>query len=182
MKTISTFFKVFFYGLASVIAIFVLITLFATFKACEGSNEGYSANNQEGYSVYGWQIDTIIDPMTSKKTVQHKSVSKEQYEFQFPYNGGSKLILLIKEGLKKQVIFQITKGQILTNTKIMVRFNDAQPISYSVNEAVDYSSDIVFVSYANDFLSRIKKADSIKVQVNVFEEGSPVYTFYTSNY
>ena len=131
-----------------------------------------------------WLVKESIDEMTDTKNVW-KSLDSENIEhFSFPYEGGSSLNLCVRY-MKKygtDVILTISKGQLLSNeyngtNYVTVRFDDDAPQKFYTNDAADGSSDYLFLANARKFIKRAKTAKSIKIQVPVYQEGNPTFTF-----
>lgn len=131
-----------------------------------------------------WQVTESLDEMTDSKNVWKTVVSENLAHFSFPYEGGSSLSLCVRY-MKKygtDVILTISKGQLLSNeyngtNYVTVRFDDDAPQKYYTNDAADGSSDYLFLRNARKFIKRAKTAKSIKIQVPVYQEGNPTFTF-----
>lgn len=131
-----------------------------------------------------WQVSESVDEMTDSKNVWKSLVSENLAHFSFPYEGGSSLNLCVRY-MKKygtDVILTISKGQLLSNeyngtNYVTVRFDDDAPQKFYTNDAADGSSDYLFLRNARKFIKRAKTAKSIKIQVPVYQEGNPTFTF-----
>lgn len=131
-----------------------------------------------------WLVKESIDEMTDSKNVWKSLDSENLAYFSFPYDGGSSLNLCVRY-MKKygtDVILTITKGQLLSNeyngtNYVTVRFDDDAPQRFYTNDAADGSNDYLFLRNARKFIKRAKTAKSIKIQVPVYQEGNPTFTF-----
>lgn len=134
-----------------------------------------------------WQYSEDVDQMTSKSAYFATLQSVNDVEFKFPYNGGSNLILVVRKHPKygTDVYIKITKGQFnhgINGAKILVRFDDAQPVTYSCNTPSDNSSDLLFINDAKGFIKKLKNSKQCKIQAEFFNGGNPVFTFITQNF
>ena len=80
------------------------------------------------------------------------------------------------------VILTLSKGQLLSNeyngtNYVTVRFDDDAPQKYYTNTPADGSSNVLFLNNAKKFIKRAKTAKTIKIQVPVYQEGTPIFTF-----
>ena len=131
-----------------------------------------------------WQVSESVDEMTDSKNVWKSLVSENLVHFSFPYEGGSSLNVCVRY-MKKygtNVILTISKGQLLSNeyngtNYVTVRFDDDAPQKFYTTEPADGSSDCLFLTNARKFIKRAKTAKSIKIQVPVYQEGNPTFTF-----
>lgn len=128
-----------------------------------------------------WDYSTSFDEMTEKTMYFATATSINSHEFEFPYNGGAFLYLIVRNmNGKNEVLVQISKGQIhgsLNNEVIRFKFDDGKPESYYFSSADDGSSDIAFIAQSSKLISKIRNAKKVKVDVPVFQEGRPVFDF-----
>lgn len=131
-----------------------------------------------------WVERRSDDEMTDATNVWMSLLSDNQHEFEFPYNGGSKLQIDVRYRKQdgNQVILTLSKGQLQTTifsngNNVIVRFDDDAPMTFSTSEPADYSSSYLFLNNPRKFINRAKTAKKIKIQVPVFEEGQPVFEF-----
>ena len=131
-----------------------------------------------------WQVIENIDEMTDSKNVWKSLVSENFAYFDFPYEGGSSLTVEVRYMKKygNDVILTLSKGQLLSNeyngtNYVTVRFDDDAPQKYYTNTPADGSSNVLFLNNAKKFIKRAKTAKTIKIQVPVYQEGTPIFTF-----
>lgn len=130
-----------------------------------------------------WKYDTDKDEMTGKTTTTATVQSSDSLALAFPYGGENRGHLTVRKhptyGL--DVIFQVTKGQIQCSSysgcSLKVKFDDAQPVTFSGTPAADHSSNYVFLQNTKLFLQKAAKAKRILVQATFFHGGSPILTF-----
>lgn len=132
----------------------------------------------------GWILNEETDEMTDTKNIWKTLLSDNVEEFSFPYSGGSRLSIIVRY-MKKygdDVIIKISSGQIHCSEYngtdyVTIRFDDGEPIKFYVNESSDGSSDCVFLRNVPRFIEKAKSAHSIKVQIPIYKEGNPIFTF-----
>jgi DNA-directed RNA polymerase subunit RPC12/RpoP len=105
-----------------------------------------------------------------------KSIGK--MELSAPYDGGSTMVVIIRNGFKgkaNEVIILVDKGQFMSsidgNEKIRVKFDDEKPASFSFNDAADGSSNYAFLNNSAGFLSKLKKAKHLVVECQFYDNG-----------
>lgn len=133
-----------------------------------------------------WHYRADEDAMTSgiRKTASVESTNT--VNFGFPYAGPQhgRLTLRTDPRHGKDVIFRIEQGQILCPSfegcSVQVRFDDAKPVRFSASGAADHSTEVIFLDDYNGFLSRMKKSKRIRIAVQIYQNGSPVFEFDVS--
>lgn len=129
-----------------------------------------------------WQYSEQIDEMTDKNTYCAYTVSTNEVTFDFPYEGGSSLTFTIRDSPQygKDMYIRISKGQFnakYNGTKIKVRFDDDPAFDVYCNESSDLSMDILFLRGYNKILPKLKKAKTMKIAAEFFNEGVRTFTF-----
>ena len=186
--------------IAIVFLVAVVIVIFiATVSNSGNSNEEASVDSaavtataeaeieqsaEVAYDSLRWQVTESIDEMTDTKNVWKSLTSENFAYFDFPYEGGSFLRIDVRY-MKKygtDILLTLSQGQLMSNeyngtNYVMVRFDDDAPQKYYTNEPSDGSSNCLFLRNAKKFIKRAKTAKSIKIQVPVYQEGNPIFTF-----
>jgi len=139
---------------------------------------------QDSINAKRWETNTSIDEMTGTENIWKSLTSDNTHNFDFPYEGGSKLKLTVRYMKKygNDVLLKISSGQILCSeyngtNYVNIRFDDGEPMRFYTKEPSDYSSDYVFLSNPSKFINKAKKAKTIKVEIPIYEEGRPIFTF-----
>ena len=123
--------------------------------------------------------------MTDTKNIW-ASITSDNYIYQdFPYEGMTRAKIIVRY-MKKygyDVLIEISQGQIYGKeyngqNYITARFDEASPKRYYFNEAADGSSEVVFLNNRSDFMKRCKQAKDIKIDIPIWQEGRPVFTFH----
>lgn len=128
-----------------------------------------------------WDYFESTDKMTSKPVKYATIDANELLTFKFPYEGGSTatLVLRKKNGVNDAYI-KVSKGQFKSNfdgTNSRVRFDENKASTYSMGESSDGSSDILFFNNANRLISGLKKAKTMKLEIEFYDEGIRVIEF-----
>lgn len=112
------------------------------------------------------------------------TVSINTIDFDFPYNGGSKLILTLrKRGSEVDVMVSITKGQILCgiqNCETAFKFDNGEVQSITMSEPDSHSSDLLFVAYdktESKIIEQLKNSKKLVIEVPFYQEGKKQFTF-----
>lgn len=135
-----------------------------------------------------WHYSQDEDPM-AKGTTYHAIVqSTNTVNFDFPYSGPQHGMLALRTHPRhgKDVIFSIEKGQILCRSyedcTILVRFDDGKAQSYSAVGAADNSTETIFIRNYSRFLSSMQKAETVRIAVEIYHQGAPVFEFDVSGF
>lgn len=129
-----------------------------------------------------WYESEEINEMTDSKIIW-KTISSDNVEyFHFPYNKGSRLSIVVMKNYGTSVRLEINSGQIQCNkyngtNYVYIRFDDDEPVHYSINEASSGRSDIVFLEKPTQFINRAKTAHMIKIEIPIFQEGLVFFKF-----
>lgn len=137
--------------------------------------------------VSPWRHQLDKDEMTDEVTHYYLNNSLNSIRFAFPYEGGSTATFQVRvKGKKKEIIYSISKGQFigssLNDGKAVLRFDDEPPMTVSMNEPSDYSSDLVFLGSEQKILSKLKTAKTLKIQTEFYQEGNRVFEFNVSDF
>ena len=122
--------------------------------------------------------------LMSKGTIYYSEVkSTNAVNFDFPYSGAQHGILTLRTHPRygKDLMLSIDKGQFLCRSyngcKVLVRFDEADAVSYSAAKPQDHSSNIIFIKNYSKFAGSMLKAKKVRISADVFQEGSPVFEF-----
>lgn len=156
-------------------------------SASSGGVSTTQATESENVKPKNWQYKTTKDDMRGTTTNFATTVSTNTVNFDFPYNGGSKLLLTLREtGNQKDVIVTISKGQILCGIRgcdLSFKFNDGAVQSITMSEPDNHSSEALFVMYdktEDKIISQIKSSKKLVVEVPFYQEGRKQFTFDVS--
>lgn len=120
----------------------------------------------------------------SRRTGIYASIQSDNtVSFDFPYQGAQHANFAMREHPRsgKDLIFSITKGPLLCSSYsgcgVLVRFDDGQAERWGGNETADHDTTTIFVSNYSRFLQKLKKAKTVRIQVGVYQQGSPTFEF-----
>lgn len=135
-----------------------------------------------------WDYSHDEDAMTGKVSHTATVESENTVEFGFPYNGIQHGHLTIRRHPRygNDIIFAVEKGQLLCPSyegcSVLVRFDDGEPVSFSANPPADNSTESIFISNYDRFLSKMRSAKRVRISPRVYQEGSVVFTFDVSGF
>jgi len=135
-----------------------------------------------------WFYDQREDDMGKGTIHRAMIVSSNTVSFDFPYSGEqhARLTLRTHPRYGKDIIFGIEKGQILCHSyedcTVLVRFDDKPPSNFSAVGAADNSTETIFIRNYSRFVENMLKASKVRISVNIYQEGSPVFEFDVSGF
>ena len=134
-----------------------------------------------------WEYNTTKDEMRGVETKFATIVSENTVNFDFPYDGGSKLILTLrKKGNETDVMVTISKGQILCRIdgcEAAFKFDKGAVQSITMAEPDNHASDVLFVMYDNTeskIINSLKNSKKLVIEVPFYQEGKKQFTFDVS--
>lgn len=135
-----------------------------------------------------WQYSDSEDEMTGKKTHVARVLSQESHELGFPYQGGTWANLTVRNHPRHgtDVLVGINAGQLHCNAfsgcKILVRFDNGEPMKFSASPPADYSHKALFVSPAARFIKALRGSNTMRMELPFFQQGTRMFTFQTSEF
>ena len=130
-----------------------------------------------------WNVRTKTDDMTSTKDIFADITSDNMVDQGEPYGSTScNITVRYMKRYGTDVMINIDQGQIYGNeyeddNYILVRFDNHKSIKYWFDEPQDGSSETVFIRRYRDFISRCRKAKSIKIELPLYQNGRQIFTF-----
>jgi len=135
---------------------------------------------------FKWSYQTEKDEMTDNSIYIAHITSQDEVELEFPYEGGTYLTLWIRKNANKsEAYITSSNGQLyddINEPVINVRFDQEQPMNFGVLESADNDPTIRFISSADKFISKMKTAKKVKIEVQYYENGKHVYQFNTKGF
>ncbi|WP_292029845.1 hypothetical protein [Brevundimonas sp. UBA2416] len=133
-----------------------------------------------------WTYTTDLDPMTDRPTHVACSTSTNMVRLQSPYSDVAARLCVRQSpqhGLDVYVAL-LGDGQIIcrsyNNCSVNIRFGDGEQQSFSATDAADGSSNIIFVTNAQRFVTGVKGAPVTRIQLTFYQAGVQVVEFNTS--
>lgn len=148
-------------------------------KKLELDEESIRKAKDQELLLQKWDYNTRTDEMTDKKIYWASCESKNIEYLEFPYEGGTKLTLTIRNMKGKNEIYvTVNKGQLQTYDKYAsIRLDDGKATSYTLIGSDDGDSKFAFIYAGNSLISKIKKASVIKIQLPFYGNGKRTFTF-----
>lgn len=135
-----------------------------------------------------WQYHKFDDEMGKGTIYQARVSSSNTVNFNFPYSGAQHGTLIMRTHPRhgKDIIFKIEKGQILCRSyedcTVLVRFDDEKAANYAAIGAADNSTETIFIRNYSRFMEKMLKAKKVRIAVNIYHEGTPVFEFDVSDF
>jgi hypothetical protein len=122
--------------------------------------------------------DAVNDEMSGKKVKLAAIYSKNILTFGFPYDGKQRAMLKLQAHPRwgKAVSLRIERGQIISKT-VLVRFDDGAPVTFTTAEAESGKPDIIFINNYPAFVARMKRAQKVRIEFTVYQDGQQVAEF-----
>lgn len=134
---------------------------------------------------------------TARKFLQTES--DNSVDFDFPYNGGAKLSIVLrskntelKDGQKAEdlkpteALLVISKGQFICHSfsecKISAKFDNGKILKYSMTESGDGSSDVIFFDNSPMFIKNLQNHKKLIIEADFFQAGSKQFKFDLEGY
>lgn len=164
---------------------FNLTTLFGTEPNPIANSSTPPSPEPAAVSTESWKYLNDMDKITGKASRFASLRSTNSIDNGFPY-GRQKLLLTVRhqasDGLS--VLVSLNKGQIICDIskgcKIKVRFDSDPAMTFSGTVPDDYSSDTLFLTPAKTFVSRLRKSQSLVIQLTFYQRGEQRYEFTTA--
>lgn len=139
-------------------------------------------NEIEEEKQSNWNYSEDTDKMEGTKQFFATSTSTNSVDFEFPYDGGSTLNIIIRNlGKENEAMLSISKGLFLTSISesesFKIKFDGEKASTYYFNSTSDGSSDVVFISNSTKFISKIKKSKKLMLEIPFFDAGNKVFEF-----
>lgn len=116
--------------------------------------------------------------------------SSNEVFFEFPYDGGSSLSLVLRKKTNhpSEIMFAISKGQyscdnISTNCYVSFKFDENKIQKIALASASDYSSDVLFIEDQRDidqFINQLHKSKNLIIELPFYQAGSKQFKFTVS--
>lgn len=156
----------------------------ARIEASGANSSAASASDGATGSESAWYYFETKDELRGGTTYFARVTSDNKVDFDFPYNGGSRLTMTIRKSPQygTDVYFEISKGQYtcgLYNCKGAISFDGASE-GLTLTTPDDHSSDILFATYGEAIIRKLKQSDRTIVELPFFQEGNRQFTFDTS--
>ena len=102
--------------------------------------------------------------------------------FGFPYEGEIHAWLTLQNSPEpgQDIMLRVERGQFVSSyTKdfVTVRFDDGELQKFAIGEPADSTSDLRFIHDNGKFINQLRKAKSLKIEADFYQEGPRVFEF-----
>lgn len=156
--------------------------------AISGKTNPYVQKPISGEVATNWVYHTTKDEMRGTEVKFATIVSANSVNFDFPYDGGSKLILTLrKNGNKTDVMIKVSKGQILCAVRgceASFKFDSGNIQQIKMSKPDDYASDVLFIvsdETKSKIINLLKVSNKLIIEVPFYREGKKQFTFDVNN-
>ena len=147
--------------------------------------ESKEAEKEEDHSSQKtWKISTSKDEMRGSTDTFASIESDNEVEFEFPYNGGSTLSIVVRESQKfgTDVYLSISNGQFVGyafdgSDYVTFKFDDGPLQKYYFNDHAHGSKDVIFLRKEKELIEKFKTAKKIMIEAPFYLNGSKQFTF-----
>lgn len=130
-----------------------------------------------------WEYNESEDEMRGATSYFASNESINTVELQFPYQGGTRLNILLRDNAKhgKDIMFIVNKGQIFCGYQdchVNIKFDDGEVQRYETTEAEAGSSEVLFLTNnIGGFVKKLKNSKTVTVEVNFYNHGAEQFKF-----
>lgn len=129
-----------------------------------------------------WIYTEDEDKMTGDKQFFATAVSTNEVKFKFPYDGGSKFYLIIRNLNKtNEVLLKVSKGQFMTSIlgseHCRIKFDDGQSMDVKYTSPADASTDIIFLDEPAKLIKNLKTAKKVMIESPFYNDGRQIAEF-----
>jgi len=130
-----------------------------------------------------WDYYDSTDEMGRGRILRAVIQSTNTISLGFPYEGEQHATLTLRQHPKhgNDVYIRIEKGQLLDsdyNDRVSARFDNDKVLTFSSSGPADLSSETLFLNGAfATFVSRLKTAKTLRMEVPVYQAGNQIFTF-----
>lgn len=132
-----------------------------------------------------WINHVSKDEMRGTETRATRTISTNEADFEFPYNGGSNLVLTVRKGNGgTDLILNITKGQFICSSfdgcKVNFKFDSGKIQTVTMVGSDTHDTDILFVESEKTtkmLIQKLKASKKLIIEPSFFQEGTKQFTF-----
>ena len=129
-----------------------------------------------------WTYSEHQDKMGRGTTKVAQVVSSNTVHFGFPYQGETNAALQLRNSPKygQDVMLRVERGQFVsshTRNFVTVGFDDGELWKFDIGEPVESTTGLLFIHDNEDFINELRKAKSLKIEADFYQEGPRVFEF-----
>lgn len=168
----------------------ILGGIFGEDKSASNSNNLASQPDLKTEQPVNWLYKSKKDDLHGVTTKFASTLSTNEADFEFPYSGGSNLILTVRKNhAGADVYISITKGQfvcgVVDGCEVAFKFDDGKIMSVTMVEPDSHASDVLFVGFDSTeekIINKLKTSKKLIIAPKFYEYGDVQFTFDVSNY
>ncbi len=132
---------------------------------------------------YAWRYSEETDELTDKTAYHSCLESTSRVELNWPYKSQyPRLCVRQSPKFGRDVIVRLIEGgQFICSSydgcAVKVRFDDGPIQTFTMLEASDHSSDVLFVSNQSRFLAAMRQAKRVRISAKLYEAGEQTMDF-----
>ena len=130
-----------------------------------------------------WEYSTTTDKLDGSVVKFASLQSSNTLSFEFPYNKADNRGRLLLRQSKKSglaVMLLVDHGQFLCSSydcRVGIRFDDNPPETWTGSGPTDHSSKTIFLNNEKGFLTKLRKAKSLKIEPSFYQVSGVVLDF-----
>lgn len=171
----------------------IIMCLFICLASCSSDNNSVTeekeqiVEKQEDPKIENWTYSESTDEMSGDITYYATCLSPEVLKLKYDYDKkGSRVSIHIRNSSgKNEVIVEVTKGTIphslYSDESVRLKFDNEEPLIISYNSAANGNTKVIFLDQTENIIKKIKAAKKLKLEISLFNEGTFVVNFDTSN-
>ena len=154
----------------------------------EAASRAAAAASAKATDAAKWSYSSHTDEMTGRTSRSASIQSENTVNFDFPYQGAQHATLMLRNhpSYGRDIIVGIREGQILCpsydDCTVRVRFDDGSSERWTAAGAADHSTTHIFLRASSRFVERMKNSSVVRIQIPVYQEGSPTFEFRVGGY
>jgi TonB family protein len=131
-----------------------------------------------------WTYTQDKDVMRGTTTYFARLQSDNALQFAFPYSGGARGALYVRDKLGElNILLTMDKGQFLcsefSDDTVAVKFDDGPVEEFTCSDAADGSTAVIFIEPEEKFLAELRTSTRLILEAPFFQEGRKQLTFQT---
>lgn len=153
----------------------------------ESTNTAQEIESQESKN---WLYDSRKDELHGTTTKFAVTESLNKANFDFPYDGGSNLMLSVRKNhAGADVYITISKGQfvcgVVDGCEVAFKFDDGNIMNVTMVEPDSHASDVLFIkldSTEDKIINKLETSKNLIIAPKFYEYGDVLFTFDVSNF
>lgn len=131
---------------------------------------------------FSWEYSSSADSMTGKVSYHAVTVSTNQFELGFPYEGLQSAYLEVRTHAShgKSVILRIERGQFVNEGDgyyLLAKFGNAKPVTLRASEPADLDTTLLFIHGYSSFVGKLRGCKTLSIEANLYQEGVRMFEF-----